>query len=105
MERRGKAEGIRIDNGGRVCALGALQIATGERGTRDDNLYGYREAPRFVVEPLAKFCRPDDGEPYSGIAGWSNTNDAPTVIAGMRAVAATLRAQERVAVAPETVAA
>ncbi len=95
MERRGKANYCLIENDGSVCALGAIAVANG---------YSMAQWPWPSMEeyttPLVRFIGVENG-----IAKWSNNNDAPTVIAGLRAVAATLRAKESVPVIVERVTA
>lgn len=92
MERRGKTEGDYTDARGGVCVYGALCCALG-RAPNDDNS---ADIPKYAYKPIMEFIRTDDEQ---AIANWSDDNDAPTVIAGLRAIAATLRAQQAAPVA------
>lgn len=100
MQRRGKANGIRMNGSGQVCALGALQVAN---GVIPSGLNICNGLPMEAANALGRFVSP--GGNWYCVAPWSNSNDAPTVIAGMRAVAATLRAQADTTPVVETVAA
>ena len=91
MERRGKAEAELTSPNGSICAIGALCLAVNEE------MWINRPFQREVRESLRTFigdeyCLVGDGE-NSQIWRWNDSSDAPTVIAGLRAVAATLRAQ------------
>lgn len=93
MQRRGKCEGTRMNESGQVCALGAMQVASGfiPRGLNiwDD----WKEVRSDVINAMSPFLGTNKYGALAAIADWSNGNDAPTVIAGLKAVAATLRAQ------------
>ncbi len=100
MERRGKATHGYCDAAGRVCVIGAIAAIHGiaiDCGAMADWDSRCRETPEWRTKLMDAFG--------GGVTIWSDANDAPTVIAGLRAVAATLRAQEQVAITPETVAA
>lgn len=93
MQRRGKCAGDFSDDRGRVCAHGAIGLACGI----PIGLVQCRwpsGAGQSATQALTAFVPPVPEDCWlSAVAQWSDTNDAPTVIAGLRAVAATLRAQ------------
>ncbi len=84
MQRRGKAEGEYLADDGSLCAVGAMRCAMGinpEVGFDGDS----QITPAWNA--MSSFIG------GGSVADWNDDNDAPTVIAGLRAVAATLRAQ------------
>jgi hypothetical protein len=86
MQRRGKCEVQLVDDAGRVCAWGAISVAQGFEPQ-------YSRCPLAVFNML-KLLAADHG---GAVCAWSDSNDEPTVIAGLRAGAASLKAQARVA--------
>jgi len=89
MERRGKTREGYCDSRGRVCVIGAVAIIHGVPANLPaicewDNLSSLNATPEWRSALI---------EAFNGCIVWSDRNDAPTVIAGLRAVAATLRAQ------------
>ncbi len=91
MERRGKCEGAYMTQNAKVCAIGAMTIGAGNVLTP----FEQNAAFDFVVNmhPALTALEAFLG-PHTCTARWNDSNDAPTVIAGLRAVAATLRAQQ-----------
>lgn len=85
METRGKCEGDYTNAYGSLCTFGAMNVVMG-RKPRDPGANISRDELQ-AIGALRRFC----GDQYPD--HWSDTNDAPTVIAGLRAVAMTLRAQ------------
>lgn len=88
MQRCGKCEGVGGYRG-RVCAIGALAYATDDLAP---------ELSRSLVSDWPAYIALKSLVGH--VPDWSDKNDAPTVIAGLRAVAATLRAQEQTEPAP-----
>ncbi len=90
MERRGKAFGLYVDSDSSVCTIGAIAVAMGFVITVENNADAANALHR---DGCAALCAMRTITGPETVMSWSDANDAPTVIAGLRAVAASLKAQ------------
>lgn len=84
MQERGQCKGLTSNHLGQVCAIGAINVASGHRPIYIEDSPPRRAIHNGLAALIGSY----------NIPAWNDANDAPTVIAGLRAVAATLRAQE-----------
>ena len=89
MQARGKACEAYIDGDGSVCVVGACALASGIPADSDEIAQWWRS--KFGDADPTSWVR----RAFGNVTGWSDGNDAPTVIAGLRAVAAVERAKSR----------
>ena len=72
MKKRGKADGYAIDSNGRVCAIGAIGEAC---------LWNWSGIGDRALERLRRSLRLREGR---GLASWSDSHTAATVVAALR---------------------
>lgn len=86
MDRLGKASHIREDYRGRVCALGAIYEAA--------NLSRWSGEHHPAIAAMASVLPTAGMGDDCTVALWSNTHTKATIVAGLKAQAAILKARE-----------